>query len=135
MAYKTLEQSDIIALGPDENQRNKAGGILVRVRENVGNNKSTVYEFIQSDGEILNVWGSTTIDDKLNSSHVGRFVSLVFKGMDSGKSGRTFKDIAVGVWDDDDPLTDKMRAWARVDEFYTLEQGTEPFDGEEVPFG
>ena len=120
MAFKTLEQSDTISIGGEEGQKKAAGGLLTDIRYEVGANKSVVYEFMQKDGNPLKVWGSTTIDDKMNPTHIGKFVKFVFKGMETSGSGRTFKDIAVQVWDDNDPLTEDMLQWPLVEKYYDV---------------
>ncbi len=133
--WKERESTDGVGIGEEKGQRRKAGGLLVEIRYKVGKNKSTVYELIQQDGEGLQVWGSTTIDSKLNQSDIGKFVKLEYLGMAMGNSGRNYKDIRVSVWDAD--LTDTMREWPRVDEFYTTKQGAVALSEEEddaLPF-
>ncbi|KKK86228.1 hypothetical protein LCGC14_2765370, partial [marine sediment metagenome] len=70
----------------------------------------------------------TTIDGKLNDSDIGKFVKMEFLGMATGNSGRKYKDIEVSVWDAD--LTDVMKEWPRVEEWYTAEDGVAAFEGE-----
>ncbi len=113
--WKKREITDGIGIGEKDGQRRAAGGLLVEIRTDVGENNSTIYELVQKDGASLQVWGSATIDGKLRSSDIGRFVKMKYLGMAKGKSGRTYKDIDVAVWDA--PLTDVMKEWPRVGEF------------------
>lgn len=136
MGFKTIEQTDAVSLGGDEGQKKSAGGLLVEIHSDVGANHSMVYDFVQEDGEILRVWGATTIDGKLTSIHIGKFVVLKFKGMETGKSGRNYKDIEVGVWDDDDELSDRLKKWPRAMEFYGNGEAAavEEESDEDLPF-
>ena len=137
MAYKTIEQTDAVSLGEGDDQKKSVGGLLVEIRSSVGPNKSMMYDFVQEDGEILKVWGSSTIDGKITSNHIGKFVVLRFKRMETGQSGRPYKVIEVGVWDDDDNLSDRMKKWPRVEEFYGGEVAAtiaEATDDEDLPF-
>ncbi len=113
--WKTRDNPDAVGIGEKDGQRRKVGGLLVEIRTDVGENHSTVYDLVQKDGETLQVWGSTTIDGKLNPSDIGKFVKMKYLGMAKGKSGRDYKDIQVDVWEAD--LTDDMLAWPRINEF------------------
>ena len=133
--WKKRENADTVGIGEKEGQRKKAGGLLVEIKHDVGENHSTVYELVQQDGESLTVWGSTTIDGKLNRSDIGKFIKMEFLGIAVGNSGRKYKDIEVSVWDTE--LTDVMKEWPRVDEYYTLEQGAAALSEDEdqsLPF-
>ena len=132
MGWSKREIPDGVGIGQEEGQQKKAGGLLVQITRDVGENHSTVYELVQNDGDSLQVWGSTTIDSKLNSSDIGKFVKLEFLGIAVGKSGRRYKDIEVSVWDEE--LTDAMKEWPRAEEFYS-DAGVNP-EGEddELPF-
>ena len=123
MAYKTLEQGETIGIGEGEGERKSAGGLLVKIKKEVGKFKSNVYSFIQEDGEILKVWGSTTTDDKLDDIHIGKFVILRYLGMEKGgTAGREFEDIKVDVWNDDDPLSDRLLNWPFVEKYYDVKK-------------
>ena len=117
-------------------QREKAGGLLVKIEYDKGPKKnSAIYELVQPDGESLKVWGCVAIDRKLSPAKIGKFVRLAFKGIEQTKDGTDFKVIKVEVWDA--PLTDKMKEWPRVEEFYTVEEGVAAMDGEDdddLPF-
>ena len=136
MGWTELENSDAIGLGDKEGQRQKAGGLLVRVEYDQGPKKnSAVYEFVPADGESVRVWGSVAIDRKLSPAKIGKFIRLEFEGIEQSKSGDDFKAIKVSVWDG--RLTDKMMKWPRVEEWYAADDGVKPMDGEEdddLPF-
>ena len=134
MTWTKRENADAIGIGEKDGQQKKAGGLLVEIRADVGENHSVVYDLVQKDGTSLQVWGSTTIDGKLNPSDIGKFVKMEFLGMAVGNSGRKYKDIEVSVWDAE--LTDAMKEWPRVEEYYTAEAGVAAMDGEDddLPF-
>ncbi|KKL24153.1 hypothetical protein LCGC14_2418190 [marine sediment metagenome] len=119
--WKKREITEGVGIGAEDGQRKKVGGLLAEIRVDVGKNHSNVYELIQKDGDSLQVWGSTTIDGKLNRSDIGKFVKLEYLGMVQGKSGRKYKDIDVAVWEG--ALNDAMKAWPRMGEFHDAEQG------------
>lgn len=130
MAWTELQNSDAIGIGGDEGQRKTAGGLLVKIEYDQGKKKnSAVYELIQSDASSLRVWGSAAIDRKLSVATVGKFIRLKFVGIEQTSDGTDFKQIRVEVYDGE--LTDKMKEWPRVEEFYTATEGVEPMDGEE----
>ena len=126
--WKKREITEGVGIGAKDGQRKKAGGLLVEIRADIGENHSTVYELVQKNGETLQVWGSTTIDGKLNSSDIGKFVKMEYLGMVIGKSGRQYKDIDVSVWEAE--LNDAMKEWPRIGEFSeaTKDDGKEPAD-------
>ena len=95
--WKKREITEGVGIGAEDGQRRKAGGLLAEIRVDVGKNHSNVYELVQKGGDSLQVWGSTTIDGKLNRSDIGKFVKLEYLGMVQGKSGRKYKDIDVSV--------------------------------------
>ena len=126
--WKKREITEGVGIGAKDGQRKKAGGLLVEIRADIGENHSTVYELVQKNGETLQVWGSTTIDGKLNSSDIGKFVKMEYLGMVIGKSGRQYKDIDVSVWEAE--LNDAMKEWPRIGEFQGQDEkqgnGSEP---------
>ena len=132
MGWSKREIPDGVGIGQEEGQQKKAGGLLVQITRDVGENHSTVYELVQKDGDSLQVWGAATIDSKLNSSDIGKFVKLEFLGIAVGKSGRKYKDIEVSVWDEE--LTDAMKEWPRVEEFYDAAESGVGEGDSDLPF-
>ena len=85
--WEDREQSNAINLGPRDQDQKQAGGLLVRVEHNQGQNKNTnIYTFVKQDGDEINVWGSTVIDGRIHHnpdggrSDVGSFVTMKFLG-------------------------------------------------------
>lgn len=133
--WTLVEAGDAISLGGKENQRKTAGGLLVKIEYDQGPKKnSAVYELVQADGESVRVWGSAAIDYKLSPAKIGKFVRLEFTGIEQTKDGTDFKAIEVKIWTK--PLTDKMKEWPRVEEWYTAKEGVAAMDGEDddLPF-
>ena len=89
-----------VGIGPkaDKGQLVFIEGVLTGIQEDVGENHSMLYELALENGETQNVWGSTTIDQRVRQSDIGNFCSIKFVGMAQGKSGRTYKDIDVEFW-------------------------------------
>ncbi len=98
-------------IGPnaDKGQVTFFEGVLAGITENVGENKSTMYDFITESGEHMNIWGSTTIDSRIFESDIGNFGTVTFNGMGKSKAGRTFKDISVQWWDGEPD--DRVKNW------------------------
>ena len=134
--WKVVEAGNAVSLGDKDNQVKTAGGLLVAIEYDQGPKKnSAVYEFVQADGESIRVWGSVAIDRKLSPAKIGKFIRLEFEGIEQSKSGDDFKAIKVSVWDG--ALTDKMKEWPRVEEWYTADEGVAALDGEgddDLPF-
>ncbi len=86
-------------IGDKDGQLKFFEGVLSRITLDVGENHSTLYDFITENGEHTNIWGSTTIDSRIFDSDIGNFGTITFNGMGQSKAGRTFKDISVQWWD------------------------------------
>jgi len=86
-------------IGDKEGQVEFFQGVLAGITKDVGENHSTMYDFINDAGEHMNIWGSTTMDQRIFESDIGNFGTITFNGMGKSKAGRTFKDIEVQWWD------------------------------------
>ena len=62
-------------------------GILVNKEDNVGENKSWMYNIETSEG-VKNVWGSAILDSRMKFVNVGAKVKITYKGLGEGKAGR-----------------------------------------------
>lgn len=103
-----------VGIGAKDGQQKEAGGLLASITHDVGENHSTMYELVQQNGDSLNVWGSTSIDNKIRPSDIGQFIKIQFKGMATGKSGRQYKDITVDFFTGE--KTDVHTNWPRYNE-------------------
>ena len=115
--WKELQDANAISLGDGEGQHKQAGGLLVNILTDVGENHAIIYELVQKDGVVLPVWGSAAIDRQVGPHHIGKFIKMVFKGREPTSRGQDFKVIKTSIWDA--PLNDDMLNWPRVGEFYT----------------
>lgn len=74
-------------------------GIYQSKQENVGPNKSNLYEIKKHNGELVSVWGSTVIDSKFDDETdpivVGEEVRFVYNGKRVGKRGGSYKDYSI----------------------------------------
>ncbi len=132
MGWEKRTVSDAIGIGEREGQSKKASGLLASIRHDQGDNKSTVYELVQKDGESLRVWGSTTMDNKIQPSDVGKFVKIAYLGTETSKRGKEYKNIDVEFYIGD-PLPAQL-AWPRYNELQNGATTTnEKSDYEEFP--
>ena len=118
-----------IGSGPD--QVSEIEGVLLKVTEDVGENHSMMYTLILENGQPQNVWGSTTMDQRIGQTDIGNFCLIKFEGMEKNpKSGRTFKDIQV-YWEAE-PVDQRVSNWPG---YKGAEVSFEDDDDGEVPFG
>ncbi len=62
-------------------------GILVRVQDNVGVNKSMLYSVETPEG-VKSVWGAAILDSRMALVKVGDKVKVTFKGLAEAKGGK-----------------------------------------------
>ncbi len=83
MAYKEIN--------PKEWKYEKEGdfveGILVRVQENIGANKSMLYSIETPEG-VKSVWGSAILDSRMALVKVGSKIKITYKGLAEAKGGK-----------------------------------------------
>jgi hypothetical protein len=70
-------------------------GILFNIKENVGPNNSRIYE-IEVGNDIIGVWGTSILDQKMTRVEVGNEVRITYNGKKiSDKTKRQYKDFTV----------------------------------------
>lgn len=70
-------------------------GILFNKKENVGANNSIIYE-IEIGEEIIGVWGTSVLDQKMKEVTAGEEVKIIYNGKKtSEKTKRSYKDFTV----------------------------------------
>jgi len=62
-------------------------GILIRVQDNIGVNKSMLYSIQTSQG-VKNVWGAKILDERLALVPVGSKLKITYKGLAEAKKGK-----------------------------------------------
>jgi len=62
-------------------------GILVKVQDNVGVNKSFLYHIETTQG-IKSVWGATILDSRMALVPVGSKLKITYKGLAEAKKGK-----------------------------------------------
>lgn len=73
-------------------------GVLVSKESGVGKNNSHFYKFETEGGEIVGVWGSTVLDDRLAAVETGTEVKISYLGMIKNEAtGRQYKSFKVFV--------------------------------------
>lgn len=62
-------------------------GVLVRVQEDIGINKSMLYSIETPEG-VKSVWGATILDERMALVKVGDKVKITYKGKAEAKKGK-----------------------------------------------
>ena len=62
-------------------------GVLVNKEDEVGENKSWMYNIETQEG-VKNVWGSAILDSRMKFVNVGDKVRITYKGLGESKAGR-----------------------------------------------
>ncbi len=70
-------------------------GILARVQHNAGQNKSNLYSLKKEDGNIVNVWGSTVLDDKMAVINQGDDIKIIYEGKVKPEKGKAYHNYKV----------------------------------------
>ena len=86
MKYKKLVSPWIPEKKDDEIE-----GKLLRVEEEVGENKSMFY-ILETEDSVRGVWGSTVLDEKMKIFEVGDYIKIVFLGKKKGNRAEEYKD-------------------------------------------
>ena len=84
MTYKEIDPSTWTY----ENDGDFIEGVLLAKQSDIGVNKSMLYSVETSQGVVLNVWGSTILDQKMELIKVGEKVKIVYKGTTEAKPGK-----------------------------------------------
>ncbi len=82
MAYKEVNPSTWTY----EKEGDFIEGVFLNTQDNVGPNKSLMYNIETSEG-IKNVWGSAILDSRMALIKVGSKVRITYKGLGEKKGG------------------------------------------------
>ena len=98
--------SRFVKMGDDtsKGQLREVVGRLMDIRPSPKFPSNPLYDIRRDDGTMVSVAGTTTINNNLNKSDVGKRVRLVYRGEISGSSGAVYRDIEVCVDDADLPV-------------------------------
>ena len=77
-----------------EKENDEIEGKLLRIDEEVGENKSMLYT-LETEDSARGVWGSTVLDEKMKIFEVGNYVKIVFLGRKKGGKKDNYKDFDV----------------------------------------
>lgn len=83
MAYKEIDPQD----WKYEKDGDFIEGVLVRVQEDIGINKSKLYSLETPEG-VKSVWGATILDSRMALVKVGEKIKITYKGHAEAKSGK-----------------------------------------------
>lgn len=70
-----------------ENENDSVEGVLLKIENNVGANKSMLYT-IEKDNKPLNIWGSTVLDQRMVGVKVGEVIRITYKGLGEKVAGK-----------------------------------------------
>jgi len=86
-----------------ENKGDVIQGIYKVKKEDVGINKSNVYQLkVSGRDELVSVWGSTVLDTKFEEIELGNEVRIEFLGEVKGKGPKPYKDFKVDYRETED---------------------------------
>ena len=83
MAYKEINPT----LWTYEKEGDFIEGILVGKEDEVGENKSWMYDIETPEG-VKNVWGSVILDTRMAFVKIGDKIKITYKGLGEAKAGR-----------------------------------------------
>ncbi len=71
-------------------------GIYLNFEEDVGSNKSMVYNLEMPNQKIISIWGSTVLDSKFKLVKFGDDIKIIYLGEKKAEKGsRTYKDYKI----------------------------------------
>jgi len=70
-----------------EKEDDSITGVLIKIEENVGSNKSMLYT-IEADKKPTNVWGCTILDQRMVGVKVGDMIRITYKGLGEKTGGK-----------------------------------------------
>ena len=73
-----------------EKEGDEIFGLLIGKEENVGQYNSTLYQIQKTgdEGEVVEVWGSTVLDQRLKNTKIGEEVKITFLGKGKASGGK-----------------------------------------------
>ena len=83
MAYQEVDPTD----WKYDKEGDFIEGILVRVQQDIGINKSMLYSIETPEG-VKSVWGATLLDSRMALVKVGDKVKITYKGLAEAKGGK-----------------------------------------------
>lgn len=70
-----------------ENEGDSITGVLIKIEEDVGTNKSKLYT-IEQDEQPTNIWGSTILDQRMTGIKVGNLIRITYLGLGEKVGGK-----------------------------------------------
>lgn len=134
MAWKELDKEDnenLVVLGDAEGHVRQVAGALLDISTDRRWKKNR-YILQQKNGEVVQVAGCAALDNRIGEEHLGCVIKLKFNGWANSPNGK-FKDIVVGVWENDqsgDPrdFTDEILGMFPALKTYTPKKPTAKTD-------
>ena len=63
-----------------ENKGDQVQGVLIKIKKEVGINKSLLYTLEIEPKKEVSVWGSAVLDNKMKDIKIGSLIQIVYKG-------------------------------------------------------
>ena len=63
-------------------------GVLIKIQSEVGPTKSMLYSIEREGGDVMGVWGSTILDQRMIGVKVGDIIKIVYKGLGEKQPGK-----------------------------------------------
>lgn len=71
-------------------------GVYISKQEDVGMNKSCVFNLDQPNGKIISIWSSTVLENKFKLVKIGDDLKIIYLGEKKAEKGnRTYKDFKI----------------------------------------
>lgn len=104
-------------------------GIYLGKQENVGPNKSTMYEFRTTDRGVVSVWGSMVLDVRFKNLSAGQEVKVVYLGEAESqkRKGQFYHNYEVYHKEPEIPTV-------QDDEIPVIEENNGEVDPKDIPF-
>jgi hypothetical protein len=89
--YEDVEQT----FWNPEKEGDSIEGIYLSKQEEVGENKATVYNIETPEKQVIGVWGSTVIDQKMKLISSGDDIRIIFEGRVKPEKGKEYKSFKI----------------------------------------
>lgn len=71
-----------------EKEGDSIEGFLVKVEKDVGPNNSMLYTLDRGEEGMIDIWGSTILDNRMIILSIGDYVKIEYKGLGEAKQGK-----------------------------------------------
>jgi len=85
-------------------------GKIEQIKRDLGENHSNLYILRKADGDLIGVWGSTVLDNRLLAAGIGGVVRIVYQGTkpSSVKGRQPYRDYQVMLGEEEPEIDDDL---------------------------